>query len=80
MQYELAHTSGGHSEPADAAAHGLDHGASQPDMARAMARDMRNHFFVALALTIPVFLLSPLAVQFFSLELIGSRTGTSVLE
>jgi Cu2+-exporting ATPase len=82
MQYELPHTEADadHSEPGtDEHPHGLDHSASQPDMARAMARDMRNRFFVALGLTIPVFLLSPLAVNFFGLEITESETTRNIL-
>ena len=39
---------------------GMSHDMSDPAMAAAMERDMRNRFFVALALTIPVVLYSPL--------------------
>ena len=64
MQYELPHTAAEeeHRDPAhEAAAHGhggMSHDMSDPTMAAAMERDMRNRFFVALALTIPVVLLS----------------------
>jgi hypothetical protein len=39
---------------------GMDHDMSDPAMAAAMERDMRNPFLVALALTIPVIIFSPL--------------------
>ena len=83
MQYELPHTRA-HSEHRDPAEHpdgghgGLDHDMSDPTMAAAMERDMRNRFFVALVLTIPVVLLSPLAVNTFGLELLGSQTARNV--
>jgi P-type Cu2+ transporter len=47
-------------------------------MAAAMERDMRNRFFVALALSIPVVLLSPLAVNTLGLELIGSLSARNL--
>ena len=49
----------------------MSHDMSDPTMAAAMERDMRNRFFVALALTIPVLLYSPLAVNTF-----GSSSST----
>jgi Cu2+-exporting ATPase len=79
MQYELPHTRGHeeHHDPSHEAAHeghgGMSHDMSDPTMAAAMERDMRNRFFVALVLTIPVLLLSPLAVNTFDLELIDSE-------
>jgi Cu2+-exporting ATPase len=80
MQYELPHTGAheDHRDPAHEAAHqghgGMSHDMSDPTMAVAMERDMRNRFFVALALTIPVVLLSPVAVNTFGIELIQSET------
>ena len=50
----------------------MSHDMSDPTMAAAMERDMRNRFFLALALTIPVVLLSPLAVNTFGIELLDS--------
>ena len=74
-------------QPAAPAAHhddhaamaGMDHGAhagmghdmSDPRMAKAMERDMRNRFFVALLLTIPTILFSPLAKNTFGIELVS---------
>jgi P-type Cu2+ transporter len=78
MQYELPHTRahGEHRHPSEEAAHeghgGMSHDMSDPTMAAAMERDMRNRFFIALALTVPVLLLSPLAVNTFGIELVGS--------
>ena len=43
---------------------------SDPQMAQAMERDIRNRFFVALALTIPTILFSPMAMQLFGIELV----------
>jgi Cu2+-exporting ATPase len=84
MQYELAHTSAReeHLEPGEherGGQGGLDHDMSEPTMAAAMERDMRNRFFVALVLTIPVVLLSPLAVNTFGLELLDSQTARNVV-
>src|SRR5215210_7731002 len=86
MQYELPHTAAAyeeHRDPAHEAAHegtgGMSHDMSDPTMAAAMERDMRNRFFVALALTIPVVLLSPVAVNTFGIELIGSHDVRNVL-
>ena len=64
MQYELPHSRAqeAHREPADypRGGHGaMDHDMSDPRMAAAMERDMRNRFFIALVLTIPVIVFSP---------------------
>jgi Cu2+-exporting ATPase len=53
---------------------GMDHGAmghdmSDPSMAAAMERDMRNTFFIALLLTIPTVLYSPMGVNILGLRL-----------
>lgn len=73
MQYELPSTSahGAHeAEHGKAMKHeGMDHDMSDPRMAKAMEADMRNRFFVALLLTIPTVLYSPLATDFFNIEL-----------
>ena len=61
MQYELPHTRAHH-----------EHDTSDPGMAAAMERDMRDRFFGALVLTIPVVLLSPVAVNTFGIEPIDS--------
>ena len=85
MQYELPHTGADdeHHTPAHEAGHGgeggMSHDMSDPTMAAAMERDMRNRFFVALVLTIPVVLLSPLAVNTFDLELVESHDARNWL-
>ncbi|HEY7350543.1 MAG TPA: heavy metal translocating P-type ATPase [Ktedonobacterales bacterium] len=47
----------------------MDHDMSDPMMARAMEAATRNRFFVALVLTIPIILYSPLGVHLFGLRL-----------
>jgi Cu2+-exporting ATPase len=85
MQYELSHTRGHgeHHAPSheagDEGEGGMSHDMSDPTMAAAMERDMRNRFFVALILTIPVILLSPLAVNTLDLELIDSEDARNWL-
>jgi Cu2+-exporting ATPase len=85
LQYELPHThvEDAHRHPSEEATHeghgGMSHDMSDPTMAAAMERDMRNRFFVALALTVPVVLLSPLAVNTFSLELVDSMDARNWL-
>jgi Cu2+-exporting ATPase len=73
MQYELP-ASGAHGEHEqghkEASSHaGMDHDMSDPKMAKAMEMDMRNRFFVALALTIPTILYSPLGYDFLGINL-----------
>ncbi len=53
----------------------MDHDMSDPKVARAMEDDMRRRFFLALVLAIPVFLFSPVTVDFFGLELIDSEAA-----
>jgi Cu2+-exporting ATPase len=81
MQYELPHTQAGeeHHDPSHETEGGMSHDMSDPTMAAAMERDMRNRFFVALLLTIPVILLSPLAVNTFGLELLDSEDARNWL-
>ncbi|MDP1645395.1 MAG: heavy metal translocating P-type ATPase [Thiobacillus sp.] len=60
-----AHEHAGHAAPAgkaDAMAHEMGHGAGM-DM-HAMARDMRNRFFIAAVFTVPVFVYSPMGGMF----------------
>ncbi|HET6615113.1 MAG TPA: copper-translocating P-type ATPase, partial [Dehalococcoidia bacterium] len=55
---------------AKAASHeGMDHDMSDPAVARAMERDMRNRFFVALLLTVATVLYSPLGTDLFNIDL-----------
>jgi Cu2+-exporting ATPase len=81
MQYEMPSTAA-HSEHdaghAKAMAHaGMDHDMSDPKMAKAMERDMRGRFFVALVLTIPTVLYSPLGSDFLHVNLPTGPFATS---
>jgi len=58
----MEHGSGGHHG-------GMSHDMSDPAMAAAMENDMRNRFLVALILTIPTVLYSPLGRNFFGVNL-----------
>src|SRR5215211_1148439 len=62
MQYEKPATHADHGDHAD-------HDMSDPNMAATMERDMRNRFFVALLLTIPTVLYSPLGMNLLGLRL-----------
>lgn len=73
MQYELP-SSAAHG--AHEAAHarsteheGMGHDMSDPRVAKAMESDMRNRFVVALILTVPTVLYSPLGTDFFNVSL-----------
>ena len=84
MQYELPHTRAEqeHHHPDDVGEDppgGMDHDMSDPTMAAAMERDMRDRFFVALALTIPVILFSPIAVNGLGVELVASETARNLI-
>ncbi len=73
MQYEMPSTAA-HAEHeaghAQAMSHaGMDHDMSDPKMAKAMERDMRDRFFVALVLTIPTVLYSSLGANVFRINL-----------
>jgi P-type Cu2+ transporter len=48
---------------------GMDHDMSDPKMAKAMERDMRDRFLLSLVLTIPTVLYSPIGTDFFGLDL-----------
>ncbi len=73
MAYEFPATGAAHEHHAVAPEHGahagMAHDLSDPRMARAMERDIRNRFIAALVLTVPTVLLSPLAVNTLGLEL-----------
>jgi Cu2+-exporting ATPase len=73
MQYELpasrAHATHDAGHQAASGHAGMDHDMSDPKMAKAMETDMRNRFFVALALTIPTVLYSPLGYDFLGIDL-----------
>ena len=84
MQYELPHSAAEHEhdavEPGDPGEHaGMVHDMSDPKVARAMENDMRRRFFLALLLSIPVFALSPVTVNFFGLEIVSSETARNWL-
>src|SRR5215212_3520854 len=72
MQYEMPAT------PADHGDH-ADHDMSDPGMAAAMERDMRNRFFVALLLTIPTVLYSPLGMNLLGVRLPTFGLGENVV-
>src|SRR5215208_1735681 len=72
MQYEM---------PATHADHGdhMGHDMSDPNMAATMERDMRNRFFVALLLTIPTVLYSPLGMNLLGVRLPTFGLGENVI-
>ena len=72
MQYEMPATQ---SEHGDHAGHDM----SDPSMAAAMERDMRNKFFVALLLTIPTVLYSPLGVSLLGVRLPDFGLGENAI-
>jgi P-type Cu2+ transporter len=59
--------------------HGGMHDMSDPAMAQAMEADMRRRFFIALALTIPIVLYSPLGVHVLRLHLPTFGTSANVI-
>jgi len=72
MQYEMPATHADHGDHAD-------HDMSDPNMAAAMERDMRNRFFVALILTIPTVLYSPLGMNLLGVRLPTFGLGENVI-
>jgi P-type Cu2+ transporter len=72
MQYEMPAT------PADHGDH-ADHDMSDPAMAKAMERDMRNRFFIALLLTIPTVLYSPLGMNLLGVRLPTFGLGENII-
>ena len=58
---------------------GMDHDLSDPGMAAAMERDMRNKFFISLLLTIPTVLYSPLGVNLIGVELPTFGLGMNLI-
>src|SRR5579872_6516605 len=81
MQYEFPSTTAGkkHQEEEHEGHGAMGHDMSDPRMAKAMEADMRNRFFVALALTIPTLLFSPLAMHTFGLKLVPVQTANWVM-
>jgi len=76
MQYEAPATQADHS---DHMGDHMGHDMSDPGMAAAMERDMRNRFFVALLLTIPTVLYSPLGMNLLGLRLPTFGLGENVI-
>src|SRR5215203_4356274 len=74
MQYEMPATQADHDAHAD-----MGHDMSDPGMVAAMERDMRNKFFVALLLTIPTVLYSPLGMSLLGLRLPHFGLGENVI-
>jgi Cu2+-exporting ATPase len=72
MQYEMPATRTDHSDH-------MGHDMSDPNMAAAMERDMRNRFFVALLLTIPTVLYSPLGMNLLGVQLPTFGLGANVV-
>jgi len=72
MQYEMPATSADHGDH-------MGHDMSDPGMAAAMERDMRNKFFIALLLTIPTVLYSPLGMNMLGLRLPTFGLGENVI-
>jgi P-type Cu2+ transporter len=72
MQYEMPATHADHGDHAD-------HDISDPNMAATMERDMRNRFFVALLLTIPTVLYSPLGMNLLGVRLPTFGLGENVI-
>src|SRR5215204_2325768 len=72
IQYEMPATHADHGDHAD-------HDMSDPGMAASMERDMRNKFFVALVLTIPTVLYSPLGMNLLGVRLPTFGLGENVI-
>src|SRR5215211_975422 len=84
MQYEAPATQADHSgrtgdDVGDHMGDHMGHDMSDPAMAAAMERDMRNRFFVALLLTIPTVLYSPLGMNLLGLRLPTFGLGEDVI-
>ena len=72
MQYEMPATGAEHEDH-------MGHDMSDPGTAAAMERDMRNKFFVALLLTIPTVLYSPLGMNLLGVRLPTFGLGENVI-
>jgi Cu2+-exporting ATPase len=72
MQYEMLATHADHGDH-------LDHDMSDPLMAATMERDMRNRFSVALLLTIPTVLYSPLGMNLLGVRLPTFGLGENLI-
>jgi P-type Cu2+ transporter len=72
MQYEMPATHADHGDHAD-------HDMSDPGMAATMEHDMRNRFFIALLLTIPTVLYSPLGMNLLGVRLPTLGLGENLI-
>jgi Cu2+-exporting ATPase len=84
MQYELPHSTArhAHKDPAQyrhGGHGGMDHHMSDPTMAAAMEQDMRNRFLVALVLTIPVIIFSPLGYDTLGIRPLHSLAARNLI-
>ena len=84
MQYEMPHGRAQleHREPCEypkGGMGGMDHDMSDPRMAAAMERDMRNRFLIALLLTIPVIVFAPLGYNTFGIRPVHSQTARNLI-
>jgi Cu2+-exporting ATPase len=84
MQYEMPHTRAqdAHREPAEypgGGMGGMDHDMSDPVMAAAMEREMRDRFLIALVLTIAVIVFAPLGYNTFAIRPVHSETARNVI-
>jgi P-type Cu2+ transporter len=80
MQYEAPATQADHSDQmGDHMGDHMGHDMSDPGMAAAMERDMRYRFFVALLLTIPTVLYSPLGTNLLGVRLPTFGLGENVI-
>jgi Cu2+-exporting ATPase len=84
MQYEMPHTGAQHAhrEPAEypgGGMGGMDHDMSDPTMAAAMERHMRDRFLIALVLTIPVIVFAPLGFDTFAIRPVHSQTARNLI-
>ena len=80
MQYEAPATQADHSDHmGDHMDDHMGHDMSDPGMAKAMEHDMRNRFFVALLLTIPTVLYSPLGMNLLGLRLPTFGLGENLI-
>ncbi len=73
------HGDGSAAADAHATQGAMGHDMSDPRMAKAMEADMRRRFFVALLLTVPAVLFSPLAMNTFGIELVGMQTANRLM-
>ncbi len=75
----MDHAAMGHAGAAEMDHAAMGHDMSDPNMAAGMERDMRTKFFIALALTIPTVLYSPLGMNLLGLSLPTFGLGTNLI-